>query len=94
MHETQETAIYALSGDTHRWYGEQLEHQRVVREALAFPNRQALKSSQHHRCEPVGRGCRRSIEGNPVVMASAWQRGLALLGPFNGLTKVRTVPAR
>ena len=32
VHENHETAIYALSGETHCWYGEQLQHHRVVRE--------------------------------------------------------------
>ena len=32
MHEEHETAIYALSGETHCWYGDQLQHHRVVRE--------------------------------------------------------------
>ena len=36
MHENHETAIYALSGETHCWYGEQLEHHRVVRKGEMF----------------------------------------------------------
>jgi uncharacterized RmlC-like cupin family protein len=32
MHENHETALYALSGETHCWYGEQLQHHQVVRE--------------------------------------------------------------
>ena len=36
VHENHETAIYALSGETHCWYGEQLEHHRVVREGEMF----------------------------------------------------------
>src|SRR5689334_17999884 len=30
-HEKHETAIYALSGETHCWYGEKLEHHCVVK---------------------------------------------------------------
>ena len=29
-HEAHETAIYAISGTSHVWYGEQLEHHAVV----------------------------------------------------------------
>ena len=36
VHENHETAIYALSGETHCWYGDQLEHHRVVREGEMF----------------------------------------------------------
>ena len=36
VHENHETAIYALSGETHCWYGEQLQHHRVVREGEMF----------------------------------------------------------
>ena len=32
MHENHETAIYALSGETRCWYGERLQHHRVVKE--------------------------------------------------------------
>ncbi len=35
-HEAHETAIYALSGETHCWYGEQLENHCIVREGEMF----------------------------------------------------------
>lgn len=39
LHENHETAIYALSGETQRWWGEQLENHVVVRagEMLYIP---------------------------------------------------------
>lgn len=36
MHEGHETAIYALSGETHCWYGAQLEHHCIVRAGEMF----------------------------------------------------------
>ncbi len=30
-HATHETAIYAISGDSHVWYGERLEHHSIVK---------------------------------------------------------------
>jgi uncharacterized RmlC-like cupin family protein len=36
MHESHETAIYALSGETHCWYGERLDHHCIVREDEMF----------------------------------------------------------
>ena len=36
MHENHETAIYALSGETHCWYGEQLQYHRIVSEGEMF----------------------------------------------------------
>jgi uncharacterized RmlC-like cupin family protein len=35
-HESHETAIYALSGETHCWWGERLEHHCIVREGDMF----------------------------------------------------------
>jgi uncharacterized RmlC-like cupin family protein len=35
-HENHETAIYALSGETHCWFGERLENHCVVREGEMF----------------------------------------------------------
>jgi len=35
-HESHETAIYALSGETHCWYGDRLEHHCIVREGEMF----------------------------------------------------------
>jgi len=35
-HENHETAIYALSGESHCWYGERLEHHCIVREGEMF----------------------------------------------------------
>ncbi|MCC4594511.1 cupin domain-containing protein [Xanthomonas campestris pv. phormiicola] len=36
LHASHETAIYALSGETHCWYGEQLQEHTVVREGEMF----------------------------------------------------------
>lgn len=36
MHENHETAIYVLSGETHTWYGDRLEHHVVVRQGEFF----------------------------------------------------------
>jgi uncharacterized RmlC-like cupin family protein len=35
-HESHETALYAISGETHCWYGERLEHHCIVREGEMF----------------------------------------------------------
>jgi uncharacterized RmlC-like cupin family protein len=35
-HENHETAIYAVSGETHAWYGERLEHHAVVKAGEMF----------------------------------------------------------
>jgi uncharacterized RmlC-like cupin family protein len=35
-HESHETAIYVLSGESHTWYGERLEHHVIVREGAMF----------------------------------------------------------
>lgn len=35
-HESHETAIYVLSGETHTWYGERLEHHVVVKAGDMF----------------------------------------------------------
>jgi uncharacterized RmlC-like cupin family protein len=35
-HENHETAIYAISGETHTWYGERLENHVVVKEGEMF----------------------------------------------------------
>jgi uncharacterized RmlC-like cupin family protein len=35
-HENHETAIYALSGESHVWYGERLENREVVRPGEMF----------------------------------------------------------
>jgi uncharacterized RmlC-like cupin family protein len=35
-HESHETAIYVLSGETHTWYGERLEHHVIVRAGDMF----------------------------------------------------------
>ena len=35
-HENHETAIFALSGETHCWYGERLENHCIVREGEMF----------------------------------------------------------
>jgi uncharacterized RmlC-like cupin family protein len=36
MHESHETAIYVLSGETHTWYGDRLEHHVVVKAGDLF----------------------------------------------------------
>jgi uncharacterized RmlC-like cupin family protein len=36
MHESHETAIYVLSGETHTWYGDNLEHHVVVKAGDLF----------------------------------------------------------
>ncbi len=36
LHENHETAIYALSGEAHTWYGERLEHHVVVKAGDMF----------------------------------------------------------
>ena len=36
MHESHETAIYVLSGETHTWYGERLENHVVVKAGEMF----------------------------------------------------------
>ncbi|MYZ47397.1 cupin domain-containing protein [Propylenella binzhouense] len=35
-HESHETAIYVLSGESHTWYGERLEHHVVVKAGEMF----------------------------------------------------------
>jgi uncharacterized RmlC-like cupin family protein len=35
-HQSHETAIYVLSGETHTWYGERLEHHVVVKAGDMF----------------------------------------------------------
>lgn len=35
-HESHETAIFALSGETHCWYGDRLENHCIVREGEMF----------------------------------------------------------
>ncbi len=35
-HESHETAIYVLSGETHTWYGDRLEHHVVVKAGDLF----------------------------------------------------------
>src|SRR5687768_12174727 len=35
-HESHETAIYALTGETHCWFGERLEQHVIVREGELF----------------------------------------------------------
>ena len=36
MHESHETAIYVLSGETHTWFGERLESHVIVRAGEMF----------------------------------------------------------
>ena len=36
LHESHETAIYVLSGETHTWYGDRLEHHIVARAGDLF----------------------------------------------------------
>jgi uncharacterized RmlC-like cupin family protein len=35
-HESHETAVYVLSGESHTWYGERLENHTIVREGEMF----------------------------------------------------------
>ncbi|OLP44253.1 cupin domain-containing protein [Rhizobium oryziradicis] len=36
LHEAHETAIYTISGESHAWYGDKLEHHQIVRAGELF----------------------------------------------------------